>query len=772
MFRDAIKSPGFDSNQTIHFAVWRFAAEMGTTRESMISSSGRPLFLRMRPDLICNRQTYQGRDYWIVKDPVALRYYRFEEEEFALLRMLDGRKSADDIQFQFNQKFAPQKLSLGELYQLTGMLYRSSLLLSSAADQGRELFKRGAESQRRIRRARWTNVLAIQFRGFDPDGILMRIERWVGWFFSAPAVYGVMSLACAATILLLTHWDAVQNRLPEFREFFAYGNWFWLVATLAVSKILHELGHGVSCRRFGGQVHEMGLMLLVVTPCLYVNVSDSWTIPSKWKRIGIAAAGMYVELFLASLAVLVWWFTYPGLVNQLALNTVFVCSISTLVFNANPLMKYDGYYILSDWLEIPNLRQKATSIVQRAFSTWTLGLESPPDPFLPSRNRWFFVLYSVASIAYRWFITLAIAYFLYTVLEPYGFKIIGQFLALVILMGLVVGPLIRGIKFLCVPGRISQVNRTRATIAASALGIALLAICWIPVPHYVWCELYVQPADAAVVYVKAPGRIRRILVAPNQYVEAGTVLVELENLELESEVSELIGRTNVAHVRLQSAMHVANYDPAFSSEVDTANASYTSLTQLTEQRNADLEKLVVRAPVSGRLLAADYQAKPNDDDGTLNSWHGRALDPRNLGAYLLEGTKLAQIAPDPGKLEAILAIDQGDIEFIAAGQPVEIWIRQHPGQTYAANINLVSLSEMKSVPACLSTKFGGRLPTITAADESEKPTSTMFRVSVPFKDAAESITSGSSGRARVRVGYRTLGQRAWRLICKTIRFDL
>src|SRR5206468_11742270 len=142
-------------------------------------------------------------------------------------------------------------------------------------------------------------------------------------------------------------------------------NWIYLGGTLAITKVIHEFGHGLSCKHFGGECHEMGVMLLVMTPCLYCNVSDSWMLPNKWHRAAIGAAGMYIELVMASIATFLWWFSEPGLLNNVCLAVMFVCSVTTLVFNANPLMRYDGYYILADLLEIPNLRQKAGQVLSR-----------------------------------------------------------------------------------------------------------------------------------------------------------------------------------------------------------------------------------------------------------------------------------------------------------------------------------------------------------------------------------------------------------------------
>ena len=235
---------------------------------------------------------------------------------------------------------------------------------------------------------------------------------------------------------MTVQFHVFTSRLPAFHEFFNFENALLLSLTLGVTKVLHEFGHGLTCKHFGGECHEMGVMVLVLTPCLYCNVSDSWLLPNKWARAAIGAGGMYVELVLASVATWIWWYSEPGLLNHLCLNAMFVCSVSTLIFNANPLLRYDGYYILSDITEIPNLRQKSTSVLSRKMGEWFLGLEQPDDPFLPERNQIFFALYSVAASIYQWVVVYSILFFLYHVFKPYGLEKIGQ----IDRPGLAVGP--------------------------------------------------------------------------------------------------------------------------------------------------------------------------------------------------------------------------------------------------------------------------------------------------------------------------------------------
>ena len=579
------------------------AVQSRTNTNAMTSNSSRPLRLHRRPDLTIHRQSYQGRDYWVIKDPIALKYFRFEEEENALLEMLDGQASPDQIKRRFDYRFAPQQITMQELYQFIGMLYRSSLLVSNAPNQGIELKKRGEKTRAQERRQSLTNILAIRYKGFDPDRMLGSMNRWTGWIFSWAAFGIALLMGIAALALLLTQFETFQNKLPSFEHFFAAKNWFWLAVVMALTKVIHEFGHGLACKRFGGECHEMGVMLLVLTPCLYVNVSDSWLLNSKWKRAFIAAAGMYVELVLASIAVFVWWFSTPGMVNQLALNIIFVSSVSTILFNANPLLRYDGYYILSDLLEIPNLRSKATTILQRTCGQLFLGIESTPDPFLPPKRQWLFAFYSVAAAAYRWLITFSIFWFVYRVLQPYGFKVIGQMIAVSALYGLLGVPLVKLYKFFSIPGRLGTVNTIRATVSAIALFCLLGAILLIPIPHYVYCSFYVQPRDAQNVYVDVPGTLEAIHIEPNRYVEEGQRIVDLSSQRLEIQLASMRTGLEKSMVRLENIKKSESFDPQFAEGRKSAEVAVQASYASYEKRVIDRERLAVRAPCSGFLLA-------------------------------------------------------------------------------------------------------------------------------------------------------------------------
>src|SRR3569833_1080005 len=245
---------------------------MSTAAQSLVSSSQRRVTLRIRPDLVATRHRYQGRLYWIVKDPVGLRYFRFQEEEYFLLQRLDGDTTLERLKDEFEAEFRPQRIRLEELGQFFTMLHRNGLILSDAPGQGEQLGRRNDERERRQWLARFSSVMSIRFRGINPDTLLDWLEPRVRWMFKPWALTCGALLAMAALVLITVHYREFQARLPTFHSFFTPANAFRMMDVMAVTKIAHELGHGVACKRYGGECHEMGFMLLLLTPCLYCNV--------------------------------------------------------------------------------------------------------------------------------------------------------------------------------------------------------------------------------------------------------------------------------------------------------------------------------------------------------------------------------------------------------------------------------------------------------------------------------------------------------------------
>src|SRR5262245_53410135 len=296
---------------------------------------------------------------------------------------------------------------------------------------------------------------------------MLRYLSWVftWWFFAAS-----IALMASAILLVLTHFATFYKNLPEYHEFFQWNTFLYLWIALGIVKVIHEFGHGLSCKAFGGECHEMGALFLCLSPCLYCNVSDSWTLPSKWKRIIISFAGIYVELVIAAIATFVWWNAqnYPTL-RHISLCVMVLCSVSTVVFNANPLMRFDGYYILADWLEIPNLRDRSNRLLKNLVCEHCLGMEVQPEPYMETSRKVLFVAYAILSYIYRWVVTFSILYFLSNWLKPYKLGSLSALLALAALGSMVGWPIYRLFKGLSKRGRLPDMKRKNVTISSLIL---------------------------------------------------------------------------------------------------------------------------------------------------------------------------------------------------------------------------------------------------------------------------------------------------------------
>lgn len=726
----------------------------------------------MRPDLVARRHKYHGQTFWVVKEPVGLNYFRFHEEEYEILCMLDGHTSLDQIKEDFERRFTPQKITFQDLLQFVGMLHRSGLVISESPGQGQQLVKRRNDRKQRELLGKLSNVFALRFRGVDPERFLNWLYKYTWWLFTPPAITVALLFGLSALLLVFIQFDVFRHRLPAFHEFFSFRNWIFLGITMAVVKILHEFGHGLSCKHFGGECHELGAMLLVFTPALYCNVSDSWMLPNKYQRAFIGAAGMYVELILASIATYVWWFSEPGLVNHIALSVMFICSVSTVMFNGNPLLRFDGYYITMDLLEIPNLQQKSSEILKRFWMQYCLGVEQPENPFLPQRNQELFALYTIAAVCYRWFVTFSILYFLNKVFEPYGLKPLGQLIAMAGLVGLVLQPAWQLYKFVYTPGRMSKVKSKNVTITVAVIAALLAAFLFVPAPFAVKCAFEVQPHEAAGVYVSAPGTLAAVLVKPYQEVKAGDVIAVLENRTLKREYEDLLARRDETRDKLLQLQLGQVHDASLGAQIPATQELLQSAEEQLRNKEEELNRLTITAPRDGFVLEPPPKSdKGADSEGRLKSWTGTPFEPRNLGS-MLQPPDLFCFIGRPEDLDAALILNQADMDLVDEGQEVRILLDAYTGKAYSSKIDELARTEMKFISPTLAVQSGGRQDTRTDASGMHRPLNTSYAARARLENCPETMQIGLQGQARIYTGWQPLAMRAWRFLSRTFHFEL
>ncbi|HUS38136.1 MAG TPA: hemolysin D, partial [Pirellulales bacterium] len=475
-----------------------------------------------------------------------------------------------------------------------------------------------------------------------------------------------------------------------------------------------------------------------------------------------------------------WWFTEPGLLNQLSLSVMFVCSVSTVLFNGNPLLRYDGYYILSDIVEIPNLRQKSSSILNHKLGNWCLGLEEPDDPFLPQTNQAFFALYSVAAVMYRWLVVIMILLFLSKVFEPIGLQVIGRLIMFGALYGLIVQPMWKLYKYFSIPGRLHQVKKARLFATVAIVAGIIAAVCLIPLPHRVYCPLEVLPHNAQKVYIEVPGRLDEPPRPAGTYVKKGDELARLSNLDLELRTVELQSELEVLDEEIKTLHRSRLHEDRLpKTERNAANLLRSkenerrSVIERLEKTREDLQRLRIVAPVDGTVLPGPPASGRPRAPGMLSTWFGTPLDEDNQGAYLQAAADhvLCQIG-DPKSMEAVLVIDQSDRNFITEGQSVEILLSHLPHKTFKSTIESIATAEMNVSPRRLSDKAGGNLLTETDASGNEVPLHTSYKATALLPNDDGELSIGLRGQAKIHTRKQTVARRIWRFLNQTFNFDL
>jgi len=730
----------------------------------------RPLGLCRRRDLIVVPQRFGTERYWVIKDPLSLRFVRLREGEFLLFEALDGRHSLHDLQMSFETKFAPERIRPEEISRFVGMLHQSGLLLTDRPGQGAMLHKRGVDRRRREWRGRWLNPLAIRFRGFDPTRLFDLLYPWARPLFSRGAMTASLLFIASAALLIAVRWTTFTARMPSFYEFFTPTNLLLLTAVTGGIKILHEFGHGLTCRHFGGESRELGAMLLVFTPCLYCDVTDSWRFTNKWQRVAVGAAGIFVELNLAAAATFIWWFSEPGLLNQLSLGVMTVASIGTVVFNGNPLMRYDGYYILADAAEAPNLAERSAAVLRSYFSRIGLGIDEEPDPLVPAHRRGWYAAYAVASGVYRWVVTLSIILFLVAAARPYHLEYLARLFGCLGIAGLIFGPLWRFKQFLTVPGTWQRM-RTSRVILTSAIGLALLGVvCFVPLPRRVFGPLEMQPLAPESLYVHVPGRVVAAEHAYGTTVSAGTILARLENHDVELAVEELTARRDQQRVELASLRREQFDTPSAALSIPRSEKELDSLEHQLQEKLRDQARLTLTAPRSGTLFPPpDVPAVTDEED--LPAWTGRPLDPTNRGCTVDFGQLLGLIG-DPRQWQALIVVDQEDVEFVHVGDEVELLLDAFPERFIQGRVAEIAIGEMRETSQRMSNKSGGELATKSDPTAGERPLSTSYQVRVQIDDPAGELRIGWRGTARIYVASASLGERLLRRLGRTFHFHL
>lgn len=724
--------------------------------------------LRLRPDVRLKPQSLRGGRSWVAHDPAAERYYELGEEEKWLLEQLDGRRRWDEIRTSYEQAFAPRRFDPQEVGRLIAMLEAEGLILVDRPGRGELLLRRGNQARRTARRRRYGNLLAIRLPGIDPEPLLSRLAPWIEPLLT-PNMLRLAGLFVLATLVaagLLLPRLLAESRAAA--DFFTAANLPWLLVAVGLAKTIHELGHAFACRRLGGRCREVGLYLLCGAPCLYADVTSMWGVTSRWKRVAVDAAGLAAEAVVAACAFWLWAGTEPGWVHSVALNLAVVCSVGTLLVNANPLLRYDGYFILADLTGLTNLRERADAAWFQTLVQWLTGRRSNDT----TRDPWWLAPFGAASLVYRLLIVVGIAWLLHNLLVPRGLTWLADAVALWIAFSAVVAPAVRSARRL--HGESARRGRTTTFyLRAAALVGGLLALALIPWPSSVSAPAVIHLRDARTLYVTSAGTLVETL-AEGATVRKGDVVARLENPELRRETIRLRGEAARRRLELGQLERRRVDDPQAADSLPTLRDALTAVEEQLRLRELDESRLVLTAPCDGTVVAVAASGEPALPDLTTSGDHRPTarrqpspLEPSQRGAFLPVGTPLCLIG-NPTEREAVALVEGAELARVRVGAAVEVQSAGGSSADFAGTVTAVDDRMLLETPPQLAA---AGLVAVRRDDGSLRPSTPHYQVRIAIDGDAKSWPEGSTASVQITTPARSPAKWALRRLAALVHWE-
>ena len=602
--------------------------------------------LRLRPGRAVHfyQHTYRGKPWLIIADQQNESYFRCSSDAEHFLALLDGSRNVEQALAETRQAQS-SNLQQQDILLLIANLKSAGLLQNDAAVDGDD-----AQLPPRPKPNRWLSPFAIKFPLFNPDRLLQETGHFFRPLFSPLALFIWFGMVLLALATALLNWQALAehsaSRFADPRNLL----WYWLLYPLV--KGLHEFGHAYATRRWGGAVHEMGIMLLVFFPVPYVDSSAAHRFSSKNQRLLVCAAGIMVEVFLASLALLLWVNTDHGLVHDLAFDIVVIGGVSTLLFNANPLLRFDGYYLLSELIEIPNLGTRSDQYLGYLFKHYILNIPGMRSPVTAAGEIKWLVIYGICARIYRVMISLIIALWV-----AGKFLVIGILLALWGVASQILYPLIR--SFYRLIPLVLRANRLpRFAAICCVFSIVILTSLLMPLRYSTYSEGVVSLPENALIRAGADGIVTRVQLADGETVENDAVILQLENMELEARRDTLLAQLEETRARQQEVfLQDRSQADILKIKVSTIEADIRD----TEEQLNSLKVVSATAGVVSLPMASDL-----------------------LGRYVNRGEVIGYVA-GPSQVSALVVIPQLDIDAVRRNmKSIEVRFSSRPAETFIA----------------------------------------------------------------------------------------
>ncbi|MCP4117583.1 MAG: HlyD family secretion protein [Desulfobacteraceae bacterium] len=676
----------------------------------------------LRASAKISRHVYKGRPWYVMMNSLNGRNHRFNAAAYALIGQMDGTRTVQEIWENAGQQLADAAPTQDELILLLGLLHQADLIQSDILPSTAELFRQAPGGRDDSWKQRISNPFSMRFPLFDPDRFLEKWSFLTAPLFTRGAFLAWLLIVVTAMVGTCLNWPELSGNLSD--RLFLPQNLLLLWLVFPLVKILHEFGHAFAVKKWGGEVHELGIMLLAMTPIPYVNATASASFSEKRHRIAVSAMGMAVELLLASLALLVWLNVETGLISAIAYNVMLIAGASTVLFNGNPLLRYDGYYILADLIEIPNLNRRSTRYIGYLFQRYLLGIETAESPVTAPGEKAWFLVYAPVSFCYR----LAVLTGLMLLISSRFFGV-GVLVALWGGVSLLILPPVRTLsRFLNSPEGRSRGSRLAGMAIGLALGIVLLFFI-LPVPLRTATQGVVWLPEQSAVRAGADCEVVEVLAPGEEFVAGNVPLIRGADPFLEADIK-------IYKARLEELYAGYNAQPRHKRvKRKMLLEEIQRVKKDLEQAEAKRDKLVVRSPAQGRFIL---------------------IEARNLpGHFVKKGELLGYIIAEhhPTVRAVVPQADIGLVRKKVTG--VEVRLAEQPATPLRAEIKRIIPAAALNLPsAALGTGGGGDIPMDPTDPDGLRALETHFQLDLSLPE--EIRTPHIGGRVFVRIEHGTM----------------
>lgn len=507
------------------------------------------------PAVRAHKQFYRGENWYVLRDPFNNRFYRVRPEAWQFVARLSAEQTVEQAWEACLERHPESAPGQEEVVRLLAQLHLSNLLYFRGTADAQVIFERFRKHRQKEIRAKLLSFLFVRIPLWNPETWLRGAKPLIHFLYSKIGLV-IWSVCCLLGLkIAVEHWSELTQHAQGV---LAPSNLPWLYLSLIAMKAAHEMSHAMMCKRFGGEVHTMGIMFLIFTPLPYMDASSSWAFRNRWHRVLVGAAGMIAELWLAALAAMVWVTVGEGTMKAVAFNVMLVGSISSLIFNGNPLLRFDAYYMLSDALEIPNLSQRATQ-------QWLYWLEKGVFrcrqlyPVAKDRAESLWLAgFALLSLIYRALITLGIVVF---VADQLFF--VGVIMFVLSAYMWCFAPMQKALTYLRRSPRLHGERSRAIYLSGGALVLLLVVVGFLPIGDSIRAPGVLEATHFSRVYSAVPGRLTDIHIASGSRVQQGDLLASLINPELDWDMQATAAQLQETQAMLASArsVHIADLNP-------------------------------------------------------------------------------------------------------------------------------------------------------------------------------------------------------------------